>query len=85
VLETGDRFKALCRFSGPFNLTGAPAISVPCGFADDGLPIGLQLVAPPSAEPRLYQAAAALEQQIGHFGAPVFASLTIPQAAASSA
>ncbi len=68
VLETGDRFKALCRFSGPFNLTGLPAISVPCGFDDDGLPVGLQLVAPAFAEPALYQAAAALEQQIGRFG-----------------
>jgi aspartyl-tRNA(Asn)/glutamyl-tRNA(Gln) amidotransferase subunit A len=68
VLETGDRFKTLCRFSGPFNLIGAPAISVPCGFGDDGLPIGLQLVAPPFSEPVLYQAGAALEQQIGRFG-----------------
>ena len=71
VLETGDRFKTLCRFSGPFNLIGAPAISVPCGFGDNGLPIGVQLAAPPFAEPLLYQAAAALEQQIGHFGSVV--------------
>lgn len=68
VLETGDRFKTLCRFSGPFNLIGAPAISVPCGFDDAGLPVGVQLVARPFAEPLLYQAAAALEQQIGRFG-----------------
>lgn len=68
VLDTGDRFKALCRFSGPFNLIGAPAISVPCGFDDAGLPVGLQLVARPFAEPVLYQAAAALEQHIGRFG-----------------
>lgn len=71
VLETGDRFKALCRFSGPFNLTGLPAISVPCGFDDAGLPVGLQLVARPFAEPTLYQAAAAVEQQIGRFGRAV--------------
>ena len=68
VLETGDRFKALCRFSGPFNLTGLPAIGVPCGFDDAGLPVGLQMVARPFAEPVLYQAAAALEQQVGRFG-----------------
>jgi aspartyl-tRNA(Asn)/glutamyl-tRNA(Gln) amidotransferase subunit A len=68
VLETGDRFKTLCRFSAPFNLIGAPAISVPCGFGDNGLPVGLQLVAPPFAEPVLYQAGAALEQQIVRFG-----------------
>ena len=73
VFGDGDRFKALCRFSGPFNLIGAPAISVPCGFDDAGLPVGLQLVARPFAEPTLYQAAAAVEQQIGRFGKVVFA------------
>ncbi len=28
----------------PFNMTGHPAVSIPCGFGADGLPIGLQLV-----------------------------------------
>lgn len=31
-------------FSYPFNLTQQPACSIPCGFADDGLPVGLQIV-----------------------------------------
>ena len=31
-------------FTYPFNMTGQPAISVPCGFDSQGLPIGLQLV-----------------------------------------
>jgi aspartyl-tRNA(Asn)/glutamyl-tRNA(Gln) amidotransferase subunit A len=70
VLETGDRMKTLCRFTGPFNLTGLPAISVPCGFADDGLPIGVQLVARPFAEPVLFQVAEMVERQIGLFGKP---------------
>lgn len=45
----------------PFNHTGHPAISVPCGFVTEGLPVGLQLVAPWHAEGRLLHAAAALE------------------------
>jgi aspartyl-tRNA(Asn)/glutamyl-tRNA(Gln) amidotransferase subunit A len=70
VVETGDRMRTLTRFTGPFNLTGLPAITVPCGFADNGLPIGLQLVTRAFAEPLLYQIADTLERQIGQFGRP---------------
>jgi aspartyl-tRNA(Asn)/glutamyl-tRNA(Gln) amidotransferase subunit A len=55
-------------FTYPFNLTGQPAASVPCGVTDDGLPIGLQIVAPLCAESILIQALqlaeALLEQNI---------------------
>lgn len=34
----------LTRYTRVFNLTGLPAISVPCGFSSEGLPVGLQLV-----------------------------------------
>jgi aspartyl-tRNA(Asn)/glutamyl-tRNA(Gln) amidotransferase subunit A len=45
----------------PFNATGHPAISIPCGWAGDGLPIGLQLVARPGADRLLLRVAALLE------------------------
>jgi aspartyl-tRNA(Asn)/glutamyl-tRNA(Gln) amidotransferase subunit A len=44
------------------NLAGIPAISLPCGFTAEGLPIGLQLMAAPFQEGRLLQTAYAYEQ-----------------------
>ena len=41
------------RYTFPFNLTGQPALTVPCGFSTTGLPIGLQLVAGQFGEPTL--------------------------------
>ena len=46
----------------PSNLAGHPAISVPFGTGDDGLPVGIQLLAPALAEPTLFRAAASLER-----------------------
>ncbi|HEU4512235.1 MAG TPA: amidase [Nocardioidaceae bacterium] len=43
-------------------VTGCPAVSVPAGFTDDGLPVGIQIVAPHSAERRLLEVAHAFEQ-----------------------
>lgn len=48
-------------YPAPFNLTGHPAISIPAGFTPDGLPTGLQAVAPWYEEQRLIDLAAALE------------------------
>ena len=48
--------------TSPFNLTGLPAISIPCGFTREGLPIGLQLVAAPWREALLLRAARAYER-----------------------
>ena len=49
-------------FTGPFNLTGMPAISVPCGFTPDGLPVGLQIAGKPFDEPAVLRAAYAYQQ-----------------------
>ena len=49
-------------YPAPFNLTGHPAISIPAGHTPDGLPTGIQAVAPWFAEQRLIELAAALEE-----------------------
>ena len=54
----------------PASLAGLPCMSIPCGFVD-GLPVGLQLIAPPFAEARLLQVARAYERARGNLAAPV--------------
>ncbi|MBV8986159.1 MAG: Asp-tRNA(Asn)/Glu-tRNA(Gln) amidotransferase subunit GatA [Acidimicrobiia bacterium] len=51
-------------FTIPSNLAGHPAISVPYGTGDDGLPVGVQVLAPALAEPLMFRAAAALERSL---------------------
>ncbi|MET8049387.1 Asp-tRNA(Asn)/Glu-tRNA(Gln) amidotransferase subunit GatA [Streptosporangium sp. NPDC005286] len=49
----------------PTNLAGNAAISVPCGLADeDGLPVGLQIMAPVLGDDRCYRVGAAVEQAL---------------------
>jgi len=48
-------------FTYPFNLTGQPAASVPCGFTRDGLPIGLQIVGRRFDDATVLRASAAFE------------------------
>jgi aspartyl-tRNA(Asn)/glutamyl-tRNA(Gln) amidotransferase subunit A len=55
----------MLRCSQPFNLSGHPAISIPCGKTRDGMPIGLQLVGHKGRTPALVQAALAVEAAIG--------------------
>ena len=52
-------------FTIPANLAGVPAITVPCGLDDAGLPVGLQLTAPVLGEQVLFRAANALERDLG--------------------
>ena len=51
----GAGFTARC--TSPSNATGHPAISIPCGFTQAGLPIGMQLIGRPFDEPTLFQVA----------------------------
>ena len=46
----------------PFNLYGTPAISIPCGFSREGLPIGLQISGPHLGETKVLALANAYEQ-----------------------
>ena len=52
-------------FTSPFNVTGLPAISVPCGFTESGLPIGMQIAGKPFDEPGVIQAAYTYQQYAG--------------------
>lgn len=49
-------------FTAPFNVTGLPAISVPCGFTAGGLPVGMQIAGKPFDEPTVIQAAYTYQQ-----------------------
>ncbi len=56
---------ALTRFTGLFNMTGNPAISIPAGCDKAGLPIGLQIVGQVYDDARLLAIAALLERNFG--------------------
>tara|TARA_Y100001936_G_scaffold246612_1_gene290880 strand:- start:213 stop:1652 length:1440 start_codon:yes stop_codon:yes gene_type:complete len=50
----------------PSNLAGHPAMSVPFGFGADGMPVGIQILAPAMAEREMFQAAKILESESGN-------------------
>lgn len=63
--EGQDALAAAARLTAntsPFNLTGLPAASIPCGFTRSGLPIGLQIASGPWREPMLLRVANAYER-----------------------
>jgi len=61
--ETASRLAFL--FTRIFNLASCPAMSVPCGFDDRGMPVGLQIGARPGAEETIFKVAHAYEQATG--------------------
>jgi aspartyl-tRNA(Asn)/glutamyl-tRNA(Gln) amidotransferase subunit A len=63
--EAVERAAQLTRFTAPFNLTGLPALTLPCGFSAAGLPLGLQIVSRPWGEAALLRAARAYEAAAG--------------------
>jgi aspartyl-tRNA(Asn)/glutamyl-tRNA(Gln) amidotransferase subunit A len=52
------------RYTGPWNLAGVPAVSLPCGTGEDGLPVGLQLAAPAGADAHLLSVAREFERRL---------------------
>ena len=61
-METYLDWMRSCYF---ISVTGQPAISVPCGFTEDGLPVGLQLVGKPQDDLGVLQLAYAFEKASG--------------------
>ncbi len=62
---------AVIRHTAPFDLTGQPALSMPCGSTGAGLPVGLQLIARDFEEPTLLRAGAAFQARTQwHRGVP---------------
>lgn len=68
-VEIGERtvgtVGALTQYTRPYNISGTPAISVPCGFSQAGMPIGLQLAGRAFDEVAVLRAAHAYEQATG--------------------
>ncbi len=66
TVRIGDRDESVLaaswRFTFPYNLTGLPAISIPCGFDRHGLPIGLQIAGRPFDEATVLRVAHAYER-----------------------
>ena len=55
------RSTPFAQWTAPFNISGQPAISLPLHWTPDGLPVGVQLVAPYGREDMLIRVAAQLE------------------------
>ncbi|MBX3072080.1 MAG: amidase [Thermomicrobiales bacterium] len=69
---------AYTRFTMPFNATGQPALSIPCGFDDLGLPVGLQIAGRPNKDEALLSAGRRIEDAIG-FGPQFPGNLSVQE------
>jgi amidase len=65
ALRTLLGMAAVYPFTGMWNMTGQPALSIPAPPSSDGLPVGAQLIAPKDGEGRLLALAAQLERELG--------------------
>jgi Asp-tRNA(Asn)/Glu-tRNA(Gln) amidotransferase A subunit family amidase len=68
----------LLQFTYPWNTIGAPALAMPCGQAEDGLPASVQLIARPGDDRLVLAAGRLLEQALVNTLAPRPASLSTP-------
>jgi len=66
----GDYIEWL-KFSYLSTITGLPSVSVPVGFTDDGMPVGIQLIGQPRGEARLLAVAKTVEQAVGGPTGPI--------------
>ncbi|MFE3545821.1 amidase [Nocardia sp. NPDC059177] len=64
VGDTNNLITAACPYTWPWNVLGWPAVNVPAGFTDTGLPIGAQLMGTANTEPMLISLAAQLEAEL---------------------
>ncbi len=60
----------LTRFTYPFDAIGGPALALPCGLAEDGLPASAQIAGRPGADALVLGVGVLLERALGHTGQP---------------
>ncbi len=65
-----DLVENMVRFTGPFNATGQPALSIPTGLSREGLPVAMQVIGKPFDEVTVLQVADAYERARGPLPQP---------------
>ncbi|MBV8474650.1 MAG: amidase, partial [Hyphomicrobiales bacterium] len=63
ISQDPERRLSLMQYTAPFNMTGNPTITLPCGFTADGLPLAFQFIARPFAEAKLCRAGHAYQRR----------------------